>query len=131
GKIRIRLFHGASAVPTVDVWALGETPAEIVSGLAYGAASDALTLDAGAYRVGLDLNADAAPDVTFAIPELAAGTVATVFAASGEDGTPFLLAAIDNGATVRIDPEATAPMMARLRALHLSPDAPDVDIFVD
>src|SRR5688572_10788940 len=70
---------------------------------------------------------DAVPDLTFELPELSAGTVANVFAVA-DAGEVFLLAQLPDGSTLRVEPRGPT---AFLRVLHLSPDAPAVDVFVD
>lgn len=131
GLIRLRLVHTAAAIGTVDVWSLSGTPARIVEGLERGAAADPLEIPAGAYQVGVDADRDGAPDVIFDVRELAAGTIASVFAVTDAAGAPFLLAQLDGATTVRIDPAPPVVEKARLRVLHLSPDAPGVDVFLD
>jgi hypothetical protein len=129
GDIRVRAVHTAAGVGEVDIWNVTDpgSPAPLYENLDFGAAGDALDVPAGAYTLGIDTDDDAVPDLTFELPELAAGTVANVFAvADGSD--VFLLAQLPDGATVRIDPRGPT---AFLRVLHLSPDAPAVDVFAN
>jgi hypothetical protein len=129
GNIRVRAVHSAAGVGEVDVWNVTDPgkPAPLYENLDFGAAGNALDVPAGAYALGIDTNDDAVPDLTFELPELAAGTVANVFAVASE-GDVFLLAQLPDGTTVRVDPRGPT---AYLRVLHLSPDAPAVDVFVD
>lgn len=129
GEIRVRAVHVAAGVGEVDIWNVTEpgNPAPLYENLDFGAAGDALDVPAGAYTLGIDTDDDAVPDLTFELPELAAGTVANLFAVA-DDSEVFLLAQLPDGTTLRIDPRAPT---AFLRVLHLSPDAPAVDVFVD
>jgi hypothetical protein len=91
-----------------------------------------LDLPAGAYRVGFDVNNDAMPDVTFSLPELSADLYVNLYATNDVEGNVFLLAQLPDGTVARIDADpAEPPAPARLRVLHLSPDAPLVDVYVD
>jgi hypothetical protein len=106
GNIRLRAVHVAAGVGQVDIWNItdAENPAPVYVDLDFGAAGDAVDIPAGAYTLGIDVDDDATPDLTFALPELAAGTVVNAFAvADGAD--VFLLAQLPDGATARIDPE--------------------------
>jgi len=80
--------------------------------------------------IGFDVDNDANPDVIFDIPALAAGTVANVFAVTDSMGSLFLNAQLMDGTTVRIDPRP-APGTTHIRVIHLSPDAPAVDVLVN
>ena len=56
----------------------------------------------GAHVLGVDVDDDANPDVTFNIPDSLTGFVG-VYAANDTDGTAFLFAHLEDGTTVRID----------------------------
>ena len=129
GEIRVRAVHVAAGVGEVDIWNVTDpgNPTPLYRDLDFGSAGDALDVPAGAYTLGIDTDDDASPDLTFQLPELAPGTLANLFAVA--DGSEvFLLAQLPDGATVRIDPSAPS---AFIRVLHLSPDAPAVDVFVN
>lgn len=128
GNVRVRVIHTADGVGTVDVFAVPETGAAepLITDLRYGTAAEPVDLPAEAFVVGLDLDNDAIPDLQFGVPALEKGTVVNVFAVLDQAGAPFLLAQLDGATTARIDPST-----AELRVLHLSPDAPAVDAFVD
>jgi hypothetical protein len=101
----------------------------------YGSVSATLSVPAGAHVVGLDLDDDTTADLTFQLPELPSGTSANIFAVTDAFGAPFLLAQLSDGITARIDPRETTTGPSEgnsfVRALHLSPDAPNVDVFVN
>lgn len=125
--IRVRAIHTAAAVGEVDIWSIPDegAPQMIYENLGFGEAGDAIDLPAGAYTLGVDANDDAVPDLVFALPDLGAGTVANVFAVSQEDAV-FLVAQLDGPTTARIDAGESS-----LRVVHLSPDAPAVDVFLN
>jgi hypothetical protein len=127
--IRIRAIHVASGVGEVDIWDVTNpgSPAPLYEDVDFGVAGDALDVPAGAYSVGIDVDDDSTPDLTFDLPDLEGGTMVNLYAVSA-DGDVFLIAQLPDGTTARID--ARGPT-AYLRVLHLSPDAPAVDVFVD
>ncbi len=105
GNIRVRAIHAASSVGQVDIWNITDTPAPLYEDVDFGVAGDALDVPAGAYTIGFDVDDDATPDVTFALPDLPAGTVVNLYAANEMDGTVFLIAALPDGTSARIDAE--------------------------
>lgn len=128
GNIRVRAIHTAAGVGEVDIWNVTdpENPAPLYENVGFGVAGEAADLPAGAYAIGFDVDADAVPDLTFELPELAAGSIANLFAVN--DGSVFLLAQFADGTTARIDPIVP---QSWLRVLHLSADAPAVDVWVN
>jgi uncharacterized protein (DUF2141 family) len=105
GKIRVRAIHAAAGVGQVDIWnipAMGD-PAALYTDVDFGAVGAYLDLPAGAYTLGIDVDNDGTPDLTFTTPALAAGTVANVFAVK-QASAVFLLAQFADGTTARIDP---------------------------
>ena len=127
-NVRVRVVHAADGVGTVNVFQLPATgsPVPIAENLRYGTAAAAVDLPPEAFTVGLDADGDRTPDLSFAVPALPKGTVVNVFAVLDASGAPFLFAQLQGATTARIDPE-----LAQLRVLHLSPNAPSVDAFVD
>lgn len=132
GDFRVNVMHAAPGVGEVDIWALTEDgAAPLLENVPFGA-NAALDLPAGAYRVGLDVNNDAVPDLTFALPELPAGLYVNLYATNSAEGDVFLLAQLPDGTVSRIDPEPpVSALTTEIRVLHLSPDAPAVDVYVD
>jgi hypothetical protein len=129
GNIRIRAIHTAAGVGEVDIWNVTDpgAPSPLYEDVGFGVAGDALDVPAGAYTVGIDVDDDESPDLVFALPALEAGTVVNLYAVAA-DGDVFLLAQLPDGTTARIDPRGPT---AFLRVMHLSPDAPAVDVFVN
>ncbi len=133
GNIRVRAIHTAAGVGQVDIWNIPEMgdPSPLYENVDFGVAGGYLELPAGAYTLGFDVDDDANPDLTFSLPALPAGTIANVFATTDDMGAVFLNAQLIDGATVRIDPDSPVVDYSFIRVLHLSPDAPAVDIWVD
>lgn len=129
GNIRVRAVHIANGVGQVDIWNITDpsAPSPLIVDFNFGTATDFLEIPAQAYTLGLDVNNDGTPDLTFSIPPLPAGTVANLYAIVGEDG-PFLAGQL--GATV-IFPYAGP---TNIRVFHASTiangaSAPGVDIY--
>ncbi|MFH1143519.1 MAG: DUF4397 domain-containing protein [Candidatus Eisenbacteria bacterium] len=106
GNIRVRAIHTAAGVGQVDIWNVTNpgSPGVLYADVDFSEVGAYLDLPAAAYTLGFDVNNDAVPDLNFAIPALPAGTVANVFAVRASNGDVFLLAQLQSGATVRIDP---------------------------
>ncbi|NQW61379.1 MAG: DUF4397 domain-containing protein [Deltaproteobacteria bacterium] len=131
GNIRVRAVHIANGVGQVDIWNITDpsAPSPLIVDFNFGTATDFLEIPAQAYTLGLDVNNDGTPDLTFSIPPLPAGTVANLYAIVGENG-PFLAGQL--GATVvPIFPDAGP---TNIRVFHASTiangaSAPGVDIY--
>lgn len=106
GQIRVRAIHTASAVGQVDIWNIpaAGAPTPLYENVDFGVAGGYLTIPAGAYTLGFDVDNDATPDVTFTTPALAAGTIANIFAVSNAGGNVYLLAQLQNSQVVQINP---------------------------
>lgn len=104
GSFRVQVIHAAAAgaFGIVDVWNVTDAaaPTPLIPDFSYGAAVTT-DLPAGAYDVCLDVNADAACDATFSLPELSEGFINLV-ATNDADGTPSLIAILEDGTTVAI-----------------------------
>jgi hypothetical protein len=106
GQIRVRAIHTASAVGQVDIWNIpsgGGAPSLLYENVDFGVVGGYLTIPAGAYTLGFDVNNDANPDLTFTTPALAAGTVVNIFAVS-EGSNVYLLAQLQNSQVAQINP---------------------------
>lgn len=118
---RVRVLHASPDAPAVDVYADG---AEILSDVPFGVISDYLEVPAGEHRIqvvaaGADPAAGTVIDATLTLEGLTAYTVAATNA----------LAAIE--AQVIVDAPAPTADAAQVRIVHLSGDAPAVDIAPD
>ena len=122
GDAWVRVLHASPDAPAVDVYANG---GEVLSDVPFGAISDYLQVPAGSYQIqvfaaGADPAADTA--VIDATLDFAAGTKTTVAATDKlANITPQVIA------------DAPAPVadMAQVRVVHLSADAPAVDVAPD
>ncbi len=127
---RVRVVHTAPDVGTVDIWNIPEEgdPAKIYDNLDFGEASDYLELSAGEYTLGLDVDGDMTPDVIFKTPMMVEGLVINIFAVQDGDDVLFLNVQFPDGTTARLDAQVEGTI-AQIRFIHLSPDAPTVDVF--
>lgn len=99
GSIRLNVVHAAEGVGQVDLWAIPTSgaPAPLITDFDEGEQQQ-LDLPAAAYRVGVDTNNDATPELLFDIPALAASQVVDLFAV--KEGANVRLVAVLDGATV-------------------------------
>lgn len=113
----VRVLHASYDAPAVDVYVDGS---KVLSNVAFKGISAYLPVPAGAHTLAID----------------AAGTTTTVIStsASVEAGKHYTVAAIDPLASIKFavfnDDAAPTAGTARLRVVHLSPDAPAVDVAV-
>lgn len=135
GFTQVRVVHAAPDVPAVDIY-ISAPDADFasltatLSGVAFRAVSDELEVDAGDYRVRATLAGQT--DVVFDSGSIAlADGVEYVVAA-----TPVMSGLSPIGLTILTDAEATPvatadDARARVRVVHASADAPNVDVSVD
>lgn len=127
-RVAIRAIHAGNGIPTVDAYAAPfASELGILATLAPGAFTSFLDLPPAEYIIGLDTGRNQTPDIFFNLPPVTGGTVANVFAVNDQGTTPTLFVQLNDadGTVVPVTPfEAST-----LRALHLSPDAPAVDIW--
>ena len=83
-------------------------PSMLLENVDFGAAATLPDLPAGAYRVGIDVNNDAVPDVTFSLPSLPGGTSVNLFAVSDAMDTVWLAAQLPNGDVAPISADAAS-----------------------
>jgi hypothetical protein len=127
GKIRVRAIHIADGVGQVDIWNItdAENPAALFADVDFAMATASAEIDAQAYTLGFDVDNDAVPDLTFAIPALAEGTVANLFAVIDAEGVK-IVAQLDGATTVVIPADAPVDPPAEntsIRVFHGSPAA--------
>lgn len=119
GQARLRVYHFSPDAPAVGVRVAGGPT--LIPSLAFPNVSDYLSVSDGTYT--LEVFAAPGGAVVLTIPGFRAigGQIYDLFAVG--------LAAA-NPSTLRIETAATSAT-ARVRAVHASPDAPAVDIFVN
>jgi hypothetical protein len=114
-KAMVRVLHASPDAPAVDVYVNG---AKALSDVPFKTLSDYLPLDAGTYKLEVK----------------AAGTdtVVTSADATVEAGMKYTVAAIGKVADIKlavfVDDGAIEAGKTKLRVIHLSPDAPAVDV---
>ncbi len=137
GQVKLRVVHGAPAVPAVDIFVTGPTDplpaAPTIPGLAFAqqapaAAQAALSVPAGNYRVRARVAGQT--DIAFdsgTVP-LAAGTDAVIVAVpdAGPSLSPIQLLVAAKGASAAF----VRDTRAALRVAHFSPNVPAVDVFL-
>ncbi|NOK58512.1 MAG: hypothetical protein GFH27_549279n318 [Chloroflexi bacterium AL-W] len=114
GEAKVRVYHFSPDAPAVDVLA-GESA--LISNLAFPEASEYLSVPEGTYDLSVTPTGD--PDtVVIDLPqtELMAGKIYSVFAVN----------TLEN-----ITAEVAVNEFAQVRVVHASPDAPNVDVYVD
>ncbi|AKF09576.1 hypothetical protein DB32_006725 [Sandaracinus amylolyticus] len=124
--VRVRAIHAAPTLGTVDVYAVaadGQTES-LLSDVEFGDAAEPFDLPYGAYTLGIDRDDDATPDLYFSLPELEGGALANLYFAQDAEGDALVLAQLEGATTTRVDPS-----QSDVRVLHLSRDAPNVDVY--
>lgn len=126
---RIRFVHAASDAPTVDITLTDGTV--LFGNVEFNEALDYIGVPAGVYNLQVRLAGTETVVLSFADVELPSGSVYSIYA-SGllSDGTLGAIAVVDEafpGSTVLSLESAEA----EVRVAHLSPDAPNVDVYVD
>ncbi|HET7726443.1 MAG TPA: DUF4397 domain-containing protein [Candidatus Limnocylindrales bacterium] len=114
----VRVLHASPDAPAVDVY-LDDTPVQALTNVPFGTVSGYLEVPAGAHNVKVYATGDTTTPVIDADVTLAAGAMYTVAATNA-------LASIE--AQVIVDAPAASCDGAQVRVVHLSADAPAVDV---
>ena len=119
---RVRVLHGSPDAPPVDVFVDGN---KVIPNLAFGSITDYVTLPAGAHNVKV-----------FPAPSDGTGTPVIEADLTLEAGKDYTVAAANVLASIEpvvyVDNNAApAAGKGHVRVIHLSPDAPAVDIFAE
>lgn len=117
---KVRVAHLSPDAPAVDVWVDG---AKVLTNVPFKAVSNYLDVASGMHNVKVTPAGAASPVVIDANLDLTANTAYTV-AATG------LLAQSDLVPIVLVDNLTTMNGSAQVRFVHMSPDAPEVDVAV-
>jgi len=120
----IRVVHASPDAPNVDVYVDGDA---VLEDVAFGTVSDYLTVPAGPHQI--EVTAAGNPDTSVFDQEVEVGEGDFTALAIGElaegSDTPFTVEVLED------DNSPTNEGEARVRAVHASPDAPNVDITVE
>jgi hypothetical protein len=130
GQARVRFLHASPDAPAVDITLTDGTV--LFGNVSFGEASSAYgSVPAGAYDLQVRLAGTDTVVLSFGGVAVAGGTTYTVIA-KGLVGEGSL------GAQVQVDAPGAGdttvsltPATAELRVAHLSPDAPNVDVWLD
>ncbi len=104
-EVRITVIHAAPAVGEVDVWEISdpENPVELLSDVPFGGSATIPDIPAGALEIGLDVDNDAIPDVTFSVPDAGLGGLqVNAYANNDAAGAVALIAQLPDGTLVPI-----------------------------
>lgn len=137
GQVKLRVVHGAPAVPAVDIFvtapgaALPATPtiaALSFSQQAPAAAAAALSVPAGSYQIRARVTGQTAIAYDSGTVALAAGSdiVLVAVAETAVSLSPIQLLLVPKGGSAALAKDARAA----LRVAHFSPNVPAVDVFL-
>lgn len=102
-NVRITVIHAAPAVGQVDIWEISGTPVALLENVDFGVSATLPDVPAGPLEIGVDVDDDATPDVTFTVDTtpLAGGQV-NVYANNDADGNVALVAQLSDGTVLTI-----------------------------
>jgi hypothetical protein len=107
GTFRVQVVHAAAAAAfaTVDIWDITDeaNPTPLIPGFAYGSEVTTELPTGIAFRLGVDINADAVPDAVFDVPDSLTGFVG-LYAVNDRSGSPSLLAHFTDGTSAQLTP---------------------------
>ncbi|MGD8853307.1 MAG: DUF4397 domain-containing protein, partial [Gammaproteobacteria bacterium] len=135
GFLRVRVVHASPTAPPVDIYVTSPTEdistvAPTLTSVAFKSSSDYLEIAAGDYRLRITLTNSKTPIYDSGTLPLEAGLTTTIAAVTAQSSISpislLLLTGDDNNPSVEV-----ADARARVRAVHASPDAPNVDILID
>ncbi len=106
-NVRITVVHAAPAVGQVDIWNVTdpENPSPLVENVDFAGSATLPDIPAGPVEVGVDVDDDAQPDLTFSVDTTAAaGLQINAYANNDADGNVALLAQLPDGTVLPIAP---------------------------
>lgn len=104
-NVRITVVHAAPAVGQVDIWEISdpENPVVLLEDVDFGASATLPDIPAGALEIGVDVDDDEVPDVTFSIPDAGLGGLqVNAYANNDADGNVALVAQLPDGTVLPI-----------------------------
>ncbi|MDX1455549.1 MAG: DUF4397 domain-containing protein [Gammaproteobacteria bacterium] len=131
GNGLLRLVHGAPGAPAVDIYASapGGTLSPLATNVSFKDYTEFLSVPAGSYAVTVTATGSMDPLYVSQPIALGEGDVFTAVALENPEPTvaPILVGAYVDDSTFA----TVTDSRGAIRAAHLSPDAPNVDILVD
>lgn len=135
GQVKVRVVHGAPSAPAVDIYVTAPnasiaTATATLANVPFKTISSVLQIAAGSYQIRVTLAGSKAPVFDSGSVALAAGSDLVLVAVDQSTGnSPISLIGLTaDPATPRIE---IADTRAKLRVMHASPDAPNVDVLLD
>lgn len=102
-NVRITVIHAAPAVGQVDVWEISDKPVPLLENVDYSTSATLPDIPAGPLEIGIDVDDDAEPDVTFSADTTPlAGAQINVYANNDEDGNVALIVQLQDGTVLPI-----------------------------
>lgn len=102
-NVRITVIHAAPAVGQVDVWEISAEPVALLENVDYSTFATLADIPAGPLEIGIDVDDDATPDVTFSVDATGlAGAQVNVYANNDADGNVALIAQLQDGTVLAI-----------------------------
>ena len=133
--LRIRVVHSSPSAPPVDVYVTApgadiNSATPTLSNVPFKTNSDFLEIPEGDYQIRITATGSKNPVYDSGTVPLNAGSILTAVAVDATGGaSPVTLIVLTNDpATPSVE---ITDNRSRLRAVHASPDAPEVDILVD
>ena len=107
GTFRVQVVHAAAgaAFAKVDIWNITDeaNPTPLIPDFDYGEEVTTELPTGIAFRLGVDIDADAVPDAVFEIPDSLSGFVG-VYAVNDVNDAPSLIAHFEDGTSIQLVP---------------------------
>ena len=102
-NVRITVVHAAPAVGEVDIWEITGEPIPLLENVPYSASAGLGDIPAGPLEIGVDVDDDANPDVTFSVDASGlGGQQVNVYANNDAEGAVALVAQLGDGTVLTI-----------------------------
>ncbi|MFO0632572.1 MAG: DUF4397 domain-containing protein [Nannocystaceae bacterium] len=102
-NVRVTVVHAAPAVGQVDIWEISADPVPLLEDVDFGVSATLPDIPAGPLEIGVDVDDDATPDVTFSVDASPlAGAQVNIFANNDENGDVALVAQLQDGTVLAI-----------------------------
>lgn len=102
-NVRITVVHAAPAVGQVDIWEISGDPVPLVEDVDYSGSATLPDIPAGPLEIGIDVNDDAMPDVTFSVDATPlGGAQLNVYASNDDAGAVALVVQLADGTVLTL-----------------------------